>query len=190
MEANPISKVTSLPPKQLALIAVGGIGLGFLWRRVSGSRNAATATATPVDVAPTPDINSLPLESSSTGNLGAMGGSSGSNNGGSTDGSSITLPVVGWVINIGGTDYWTDGTNVKPLKDPPAPANPLAPTFSHPHAIKPGETLDSLVKAFYPSATAANRQQFKDAIATRNNLKWNAAKTAVTPWKVGQVVYI
>ena len=143
MAANPF---TSMPPKTLALVVVGGVGAGLIWRRFAKAKaGGAGGAITAPTAADSVDVNQLALSGSSTGNLGA-----GSAAGGSTSSypdptsarevGSITLPVVRWVVTVGGNDYLTDGTTMEPLNsgaaNPPtvpdntAQRNVVSPTYS------------------------------------------------------------
>lgn len=119
--------ITKLKPKTLAIIAVGGIGLGLAWKHFSGRGGAASAgTLNGVDT------SQLAMVGSSTGNLSAptaTGSALGNVDTGTTrEVGSISFPVVKWVVTIGGVEYLTDGVNLWPL----GTSNPT-PDNSTPH---------------------------------------------------------
>lgn len=138
MEDNPITKATKLPPKQLALIAVGGIGLGLAWRYFQNRNSSNTTVSAPTDVASVPVDTTLPLPTvgnlgsgSSSGTVDSGTGSGGTVDSGTRDVGSITLPVVKWVVTIGGKQYLTDGDNIEPIpssEPTPTPTPTPAPT--------------------------------------------------------------
>lgn len=65
---------------------------------------------------------------------------------------------------------------------PPPPAPVAAETT---HTIKAGETLIGIVRARYPGVPVIAKV---NEIAAINGLKWNAAHTMVTPFRVGQIL--
>jgi hypothetical protein len=113
--ANPLESITSLPPKRLALIVGGGIALG-LGLRYMNKRKGVSGSSVPVAAEPpvVADTSQLALSGSSTGNLG-IGGSLASSDGGTRNLGQIALPVVQWVVEIGGEKFLTDGVTLTPL---------------------------------------------------------------------------
>lgn len=122
------NSLTKLKPKTLAIIAVGGIGLGLVWRHLSGKSSAAVNP----DGSLASDTSNLGLPGSSTGALaGSTSGDTGGVDTGTTrETGSISFPVVKWIITIDGVEYMTDGTNIWPI---PAGANgkptPTGPVY-------------------------------------------------------------
>src|SRR4051812_8232824 len=111
MTTNPLKSISSLSPKTMGIILVGGVGAGLLLRKYRGGSAKSSVSATsPID----PSL--LALQGSSTGNLGVGGTSDGgSTDSGTRDVGSISLPIVKWVVHIGGMDYMTDGTTLEPI---------------------------------------------------------------------------
>lgn len=116
------ASMSSLKPKTLGIIVVGGIGLGLLWRRYSAGKAAS---------APAVDNTALPT----TGNP-LTGGSSDSTTTPNSPGS-LNFPIVKWVITIGGVDYLTDGTNIWPI--PGGSANDPGDTTTPPDTTTPND---------------------------------------------------
>lgn len=111
MDAPNMSSLTKLKPKTLAIIAVGGIGLGLAWRHFSG-KSTATVNA---DGSLAGDTSTLGLPGSSTGALAGSTTGDQTDTGTTRDVGTITFPVVKWVIDIDGEEFLTDGTNIWPL---------------------------------------------------------------------------
>lgn len=131
---NPIGK---LSPRQLTLIAAGGVGLGLLWR--SRSKNA-TAGQVPDTVSALDDYNNVGFDT--VGNIGTPTGTDRrevSNNG-------INLPTLGWVVDVGGNKFWTDGTNLSPLEPTVTAPNP---TLEKPDWSKGSSTLNNDVWDYF-----------------------------------------
>lgn len=109
-----LHKLSSIPPKRLAMIAAGGIGLGLLWRHYSASRGSQT-TAGGTDSAVV-DTSQLALAQNSAGNLGAAQTVPlASPNDATRDLGSgyFPLPVTKGVIRgADGIDYYIDSTGV------------------------------------------------------------------------------
>ncbi len=111
--ANPLESITSLPPKRLALIVGGGVALG-LGLRYMNKRKGGSSVPVAAEPPVVADTSQLALSGSSTGNLG-VGGSLASSDGGTRNLGQIALPVVQWVVEIGGEKFLTDGVTLTPL---------------------------------------------------------------------------
>lgn len=191
---NPVGNITKMKPKTLALVVVGGIGLGLIWRRVSGSKKAAaqSATGSATDLTGV-DLSQLALAANSAGNLSGPlsdvqgSGLGGPNTGTTRDVGSINLPVTRWIITIGGIDYMIDDTgNITPINGP-APVvtgagaggvfgitNPTSATaYALPAYLTPGEFVR--LDPSTPGMTARNQQGTPVSAVyqvTANGLRW------------------
>lgn len=172
---NPISSLKSIPPKELAIIAVGGIGLGLVWRRFS-KRDAPVQQPTP-DTAQVPDTTDLGLSTSSSGNLAGKEPDTPTEARGST----IPLSVVGWVTNLGGKRYWTDGNSLFPIDAEPTTTAGTTVT------LKRGESLITVVRRHYRLSGTALANKVK-LVASANGLVYNSKTKSYGPFHVGQVI--
>ena len=115
-----VQTIGHLPPKKLALVAVGGITAGLLWKRF-GKKKSVGATPTSAATGGGTDTSQFALAGSSTGPYaGASGGTSTASPdvSGTRDvgGNGITLPVLSWIIkDKNGIEYRTDGSTITPL---------------------------------------------------------------------------
>ena len=122
-----MESIGHLPPKKLALVAVGGIGAGLLWKKF-GKKKAVGAVPSTAAAGGGTDTSQFALAGSSTGPYaGASGGTSTAipDVSGTRDvgGNGITLPVLSWIIkDSNGVEYRTDGSTITPL----TPAVPTA----------------------------------------------------------------
>lgn len=105
------SALTNIPPKRLAIIAIGGVGGGLLWRHFSSKKAgtvATTATGDPID------LSKLALEQNSAGNLGAAQTQAIPNlNDATRDLGSGFFPIpvtMGITRGNDGKDYYVDAT--------------------------------------------------------------------------------
>lgn len=146
------SAVTKLPPKQLALIAAGGIGAGLLWRHYSNKKAAASGGTT---TAGTVDTSKLALAQNSAGNLGAAGTQQVSSvNDATRDVGQgyIPIPVSKWVvIGQNGVAYYADANGII------GPVNTTSPTSGGSTTGQPlgdGTSTGSLAGGSVPNSPA------------------------------------
>jgi len=186
--ANPLNNLSSLSPKTLGVIAVGGVGAGLLWRKYKGKSTPTTAdTAATSD---TVDTSQLALSGSSTGNLSS--GGAGDSTAGRDTGGTIQLPIVSWVVTIDGKQYITDGNtltpvNPEPSAKPPVNTLPVRPRPNR-YQVKPGDSLVALVQTKYAVAGKELTSKVQE-VMNLNGIK-REANGKLTPWHAGMWIVL
>jgi len=191
-------------PKHVAVIVVGGVGLGLVGRQVSKRRGGVTtesATGDATSDTPAVDLSQYALAENSAGNLGAYGATAPAVDTTTTrDVGTISFPVTKWAITIDGVEYLTDGTNIelaKPIVNvvapvTPTPATPVpvasapVPVADRTHVIVSGNTLYGLARQYYGKTDTDTLNK----LASVNGLTWNSTRTQVSPFRVGQTLKI
>jgi len=183
-------------PKHVAVIVVGGVAIGLVWRQVSKRKGTSVDTVSETGDAtadtPSTDLSAYALAENSTGNLGGGSWSSSPtapvvDTSTTRDVGQIQFPVTKWVIEIGDEEYMTDGTNIElinpitvspaPVPTPtpaPTPTPTPTPTFVVPsyNGVQGATAKDPLAWAYirakldYPNETP--QQWWNRAEAQRN----------------------
>ncbi len=141
MAESPFSRITSIPPRRLAIIAGGGIAAGLAWRYWQSRNGNSSSAESSVSTSATSDVidtRGLGLDIYSSGNLSAVPTTGSDVVAPATrDLGMISLPAVSQVLNIAGKKYEWDGENLNPLNPAPEQSAPTPGVVNKPEAPAP-----------------------------------------------------